>query len=70
MPESRAFLCHVCGAQNPGFEKLCAHVLAVLSEASHITSLRLVSSSVKRRDLYLLSSVVRITRGHVRITSI
>ena len=34
----RAFLRHICGAQSPGCEWLCAHVLAVLSEAGHKTS--------------------------------
>lgn len=57
----RAFLCHICGAQNPGCEWPCAHVLAVLSKAGHKTFLSLVSSSVKRKYFYLLSRVVRIT---------
>ena len=34
----RAFLRHICGAQNPGCECPCALVLAVLSEAGHKTS--------------------------------
>lgn len=48
MPEFGDSICHICGAQSPGFEKWCAHLLAVLPEVSHLTFLRLVSS-VKRR---------------------
>lgn len=41
-------ICHVSVAQSPGFEKPCAHLLAVLPEASHLTSLKPDSSVIGR----------------------
>jgi hypothetical protein len=55
MPEFRASICHVCGTQNPGFEQLCGYLLAVLPEDNHLTSLSLVSSSVKRRYFFFFN---------------